>query len=423
VTLSADPFGWLKDQGDDAPLLLHTQSAFVPFRPLSVVGLAVSGGSDSMAMLHLVARVAHHAGWRVEAVTVDHRLRPEAADEAAFVARTCADLGVPHQVVAWDHDSIRGNLMDQARQARYRLIAEWAHARNIGLVALGHTADDQAETFVMGLARKAGLDGLAGIRATWRSGSVTWARPFLHRTRADMRGYLVRNGLPWRDDPTNGDDAFTRIKARRAMAALSPLGITAAGLARVADNLDDARRALTRNVGQEAARVASERAGAIELDHAAYAALPFEIQRRMLIAALRWISGANYPPRETGLNRVQMGIIRQKATTLSGCRIAVTEAHIRILREPRAANAAAPVGTLWDHRWIVEGPPGEVRALGPTGLPQVKNWRTLGIPRDALLVTPAVWDGDTLLAAPAAGMENGWKARIAVPFHRFPVSD
>jgi tRNA(Ile)-lysidine synthase len=81
------------------------------------------------------------------------------------------------------------------------------------------------------------------------------------------------------------------------------------------------------------------------------------------------------------------------------------------------------VGTVWDGRWVVEGPPGEVRALGAGGLPRVKDWRALGIPRDVLLVTPAVWQGETLLAAPAAGMENGWKARIVAPFGSFPILD
>ncbi len=418
----ADPFGWLKDQGEDAALLYAAQMASVPFRPLSVMGLAVSGGSDSMAMLHLMARAAPFAGLRIEAVTVDHRLRPEAADEAAFVGDVCAGLDVPHRVMVWEHGPITGNLMDQARRARYGLMAGWAQGRDIGHVALGHTADDKAETLLMGLARKAGIDGLSGMRSTWRSDGIVWNRPFLPQSRADLRAYLVRHGLGWRDDPTNDDAGFTRIKARRALVALAPLGITAKGLATVADNLEFARSALSRYVTQETRRVASERCGAVEIDHAAFVTLPFEVQRRILIAALRWVSGAEYPPRETGLNRAQWAIMKHKPATLSGSRIITTEALIRIVREPKAANGTTPVGTLWDHRWLVEGPPGTVRALGPTGLPQVANWRALGIPRDALLVTPAVWDGDTLLAAPVAGMANGWKARIVAPFHRFAVS-
>lgn len=88
-------------------------------------------------------------------MTVDHRLRPEAADEARFVACACARIGVPHETLAWEHGEIGGNLQDRARRARYALIADWARRGGIGDVVLGHTADDQAETVLMGLAREA----------------------------------------------------------------------------------------------------------------------------------------------------------------------------------------------------------------------------------------------------------------------------
>ena len=106
------------------------------------------------------------AGLRVEAVTVDHRLRAESAAEAAGVAAACAELGVPHQVRVWDHGPVTGNLMDAARRARMALIGDWAQdARASAHVALGHTRDDQAETLLMGLARRAGIDGLCGHAA------------------------------------------------------------------------------------------------------------------------------------------------------------------------------------------------------------------------------------------------------------------
>ena len=382
------------------------------------LGIAVSGGGDSMALLHL----AHRAGRTVAAVTVDHGLRPEAADEAAMVARFCARIGVDHATLHWAGPASTGNLMDQARRARYELIGDWARACGIGHVALGHTADDQAETLLMGLARKAGLDGLSGMRRMWLEKGVEWRRPLLSVERGTLRDHLRRHDVPWAEDPTNDDDRYTRVKARRALNALAPLGITVAGLAAIAENLDFARSSLTWSVKREADTIVTEQAGALTLDREALLLLPVEVQRRILMAALQWLSGCTYPPRETGLNRVQLAVRLGTRATLSGCQIIATVPKIRILREPKAAGGPVPVGTLWDHRWIVEGPPGEVRALGPRGLPQVPNWRGLGIPREALLVTPAVWDGDALLSAPVAGMENGWKARIVAPFHRFAVS-
>lgn len=420
MSAGAGAFGWLQDQGEDALLLRAVQDAFAG---ASAVGVAVSGGSDSLALLHLMARVAPHGGWRVEAVTVDHRLRPEAAAEAAFAGRACAALGVPHRTVCWDHGEIKGNLMDQARQARYRLIAAWAQSRGLGHVALGHTADDRAETLLMGLARRAGLDGLSGMRGVWRQDGIMWSRPLLAVRRGALRDCLRRHGIGWVDDPTNDDAGYARIRARRALAALAPLGVSAAGLAAVAGHLDHARSALDWAVRRETARIVTEQAGALSVDRSGLLALPSEIRRRVLLACLHWLSGAGYPPRETGLDRVQAAILQTGKVTLAGCRILADKGTVWLVREPRAVRGASPVGAVWDGRWMVEGPPGEVRALGTVGLPRVKDWRTLGIPRGVLLVSPAVWQGDTLLAAPVAGLESGWKARIVAPFGCFPVSD
>ena len=152
-------------------LLSILKEAFAPSLP-DRLGVAVSGGGDSMALLCLAADWAAEGGPPVMAVTVDHRLRPEAADEARMVAqRFCADgWRAACDTLVWDHAKIGGNLQDAARRARYRLIADWARGRGVAHVAMGHTADDQAECVLMGLARAAGIDGLSGMR---RAGSRT----------------------------------------------------------------------------------------------------------------------------------------------------------------------------------------------------------------------------------------------------------
>lgn len=413
-----------RDGPDDA-LLQSVGPYFAAHRPAQV-GVAVSGGGDSMALLHLMHRVAAGTGAAVAAVTVDHGLRPAAAAEAALVAATCAGLGLTHDTLRWEHGPIAGNLMDQARRARYRLMSEWAKARGIGHLVLGHTADDQAETFLMGLARRSGLDGLSGMRATWRQDGVVWSRPLLLHGRDELRAYLRRHAIPWVEDPTNEDAGFTRIRARRALKALKPLGITVGTLSAVTAHLDQARSALVATLSQVAGRVAREEAGALQLDRAAFLALPLELQRRMLIAALRWIAGAEYPPREAALDRVQSAILGQRDATLSGCRILVSATGIRITREPKAiAGTEGATDRPWDGRWLMEGPHAgdlTVRMLGAEGLRLSGNWRTTGIGRDVLAVSPAVWRGDALVAAPLAGVANGWTARIAASFSRSILS-
>jgi tRNA(Ile)-lysidine synthase len=367
------------------------------------MGVAVSGGSDSMAMLHLLARAAPQAGWSLCAVTVDHRLRPEAAEEAVFVARICQGLAVPHDVLVWDHGDIQGNLMQAASEARYTLMADWARGKGVDLIALGHTADDQAETFLMGLARAAGLDGLTGMQQAFAVNGVTFCRPFLQQTRADLRAYLTRHNVAWVDDPSNDSDRFTRVKARRALKALRPMGITVDRLSSVVHHLSKVQAVVRDAVASAAEGGISETAGALQLQRRSLRMCGPEIKRRLLIAMVGWIGGARHVPREAKIAALAHALDLGKDATLGGVRFRWQGDSCTVSREARACGPPVPVGLLWDGRWRVSGASGEIRALGAAGLRQGPDWRATGLTRQVLEVTPALWDGETLLAAPCAG--------------------
>lgn len=393
------------------------------------VAVAVSGGGDSMALLaaFLRARRDHQS---FHAVTVDHSLRPESAAEAQMVADHCARIGVPHTTLIWDHGGvIDGNLMQAARDARYRLIAEWALGQGIDHVLLGHTADDNAETFLMELARSAGLAGLSGMRFEWEKHDVRWMRPFLHLRRERLRDYLRHQGIGWIDDPSNDNPQFQRVRARKALAALEPLGITTDAILKSMGHLGDLRRGLECRARDALPRVATELAGAVTLDWPAIRQEMPEVQRILLVAALRAVGGHDYPPRGPQLAEAMVAIGHCRPTTLGGCLIRATRETVTILREPReVAQLVAPVGKEWDGRWSVAppldiGPDGlEIRALGADGLRACPDWRATGLSRDVLIVTPAVWDGPRLIAAPPAGMANGWTAKIDRPLRDFILS-
>lgn len=417
--------GWPLTEGEDAFLLQIAEIAFPGENP-EVIGVAVSGGSDSMALLHLFARVQAHRGGEVRAVTVDHRLRPEAADEARFVAEVCQRLGVRHDTLVWEHGVVRGNLQDQARRARYGLISEWAQDNGIGHVVLGHTADDQAETFLMGLAREAGIDGLSGMRKAWTADGIHWARPCLLTKRAELRAYLGRTGISWVEDPSNADERFTRVKARRALNALGPLGITVEKLSTVTTNLSIAQSALRLAASERADRVVRTDAGEVVIDREEFRRSGREIVRRILIGALAWVGRGDYAPRADALFRLERAIAEGRGATLAGCRIVVNDTEIRITREPKAVmGLQGPTDMLWDSRWRLTGPhdPGlRVRALGAEGLRQCTDWRATGHSRAALVVSPAIWRANALVAAPLAGFGNGWVAEIVTGFHSFLLS-
>lgn len=422
--MQLDP-DWLMAQGEDAPLL-HVVDTVFPGGPPPRVGVAVSGGGDSMALLHVAWRWAQQTGHQVEAVTVDHGLRPAAADEARAVAASCARLGVPHSILRWD-GSKTGNTMAAARSARYRLIADWARARDVGGVMLGHTANDVAETFLMRLGRKAGVDGLAAMDVTFERHGITWARPFWKRQREALRAYLWRHGVDWVEDPTNDDAAFDRTRARAALEALAPLGIDVEGLKETAHALRMARSALEHYTAEAAGKHVVEHNGDLLIPLGARPPLHPEIERRLISKGLQWVASEPYAPRRSVLYNLDAGLADDGSRhTAAGCLVTQEPGRVlRISREYEAVKTTRCATTeIWDNRWKLDGPhdPGlEIRALG-RAVKDCPEWRNAELPRRSLMASPAVWKGDELIAAPLAGNNPDWTARIVTSFPSYLLS-
>lgn len=384
---------------------LAQEAAALQGRPL---GVAVSGGGDSIALLLLLDDWRRQGGPSLTAVTVDHGLRPAAAAEAASVARLCASLGLPHDILRWTEGPGSGNLMDRARRARRRLIAGWAGARGIARVALAHTADDQAETMLMRLARGSGVDGLSVMAPVTEADGIRWLRPLLDQRRADLRRFLQARGQGWAEDPTNDDPAYLRTQARRALTVLDGLGLTVDRLTATAERQSLARAALEDLANRVAGQVACIETGSVLFSPDLRAA-PRETQLRLLSRAIRWVTGADYRPRFSALAAALDG---PAGSTLAGAEVVPGRDGLRIQREPRACGPAVRPGAVWDNRWRVTGPDpqAEIRALGPEGLAALPMWRETGRPRGVLLTTPAVWREGRLLAAPLVRSEADWRA-------------
>ncbi|MAN98472.1 MAG: tRNA lysidine(34) synthetase TilS [Roseovarius sp.] len=381
------------------------------------LGVAVCGGSDSLALLHLLHDWQHAGGPSLAAVTVDHGLRPSSAREAAEVDQICARLGIPHDTLKWQGWDGTGNLPDQARRARYALLVDWAQAHGLQDIAIGHTQNDLAETFLMRLARGAGVDGLAAMRPRWTQAGVTFHRPLLDVSRARLREHLRALGQLWVDDPTNDDTAYLRPRARQVLAALGPLDLDAATLADVARTLSEVRTALDHSVQTAARSLLSGQAGDILIDKVGFAALPEEIARRLMQAALHWLAGGDYPPRGAALQSLVHAARAGGTMTLHGCLLLPAKAgQLRLTREYAAVRALrTPATALWDNRWQAIGPATpdvEIAALGPDGLRACPDWRLGGLPHASALAAPGLWQGETLIAAPLMGWPNGWSLRL-----------
>lgn len=257
--------------------------------PEAALGVAVSGGPDSLALLLLAA--AARPG-QVSAATVDHALRPESAAEASAIAAVCADLGVRHATLRIDWpEAPDSNLQERARDARYSELARWAGDVGIDAIATGHHADDQAETLLMRLARGSGIAGLRGIqRSRPLDGGLLLVRPLLGWRRSELQAIVATAGLTAADDPSNRDRRFDRTRARQMLAAadwLDPLRLVQA-----ASNCSDAEQALEWAAEREfAARHGRERDSLlVDCD-----GLPAELRRRLLLKAIAAL-GASAPP-------------------------------------------------------------------------------------------------------------------------------
>lgn len=363
------------------------------------IGVAVSGGSDSLALMMLLHEACIARGVVLKVVSVDHRLRPESRGELDRVAGICVARGLSHDRLEWRGWDGQGNLQNEARKARYALMAEWAQQEGVGAVCLGHTMDDQAETFLMRLARKAGSAGLSGMRARVEQGGIAWLRPLLTVRRDELQAYLEAHGVAWINDASNEDEAFDRIKARRALAELAPLGIGPEVLSEVAGNLGSENRILQGLVRDFAEGHVRQSYGALACDAEAFGALEPEIALRLLSAAVPWINGAAYPPRREALCKMLAALRGGRTHTLAGVIGLCRKGDIWLAREPGAeAGDATSIG----RHWCLSKPnPGEeLRALGAEGLALIGAWRELGLPREVLLTLPSIWRAGQLIWTP-----------------------
>jgi tRNA(Ile)-lysidine synthase len=258
--------------------------------PRARLGVAVSGGPDSLALLLLAA--AARPGL-VEAATVDHGLRPEAREEAETVAALCERLGVPHAILTarWSA-APETAIQERARAKRYRLLGYWAEERGLAALATGHHADDQAETLLMRLARGSGVRGLAGMRrrSVAPGSHVPLIRPLLGWRRSELERVCLAAGVKAVADPSNDDERFERVKVRRELAKADWLDPGA--VARSAAHLADADAALDWAMRREWKQAVSERGGTISYRPGE---APAEIVRRVVARAIRKLATEGDP--------------------------------------------------------------------------------------------------------------------------------
>ena len=292
--------------------------------------VALSGGGDSLSLMHLLADWAKTRGLKPPmALIVDHALRPGSAAEAKRAAGFARKLGLSAHILTRKGAVPKSGIEAAARDARYGLMGAWLKKHRIAALYVGHTLDDQAETFLLRLGRGSGLDGLSAMRALApfplpAFADLNLARPLLRVSRARLRAYLRDKNLAWLEDPMNSETRFTRSRIRLLMPALEAAGLSATRICDAADHLARARLALELATEAVLARAAMPDGGRVLLDARALLAAPREVGLRALAALLMAVSGSGYRPRFEALERLFDSIAQGqlgRGATLHGCRL------------------------------------------------------------------------------------------------------
>ena len=270
--------------------------------------IGLSGGSDSVALTLLLRELSEHAEFSVAALAhVNHRLRPTSDRDEQFCRDLAGRLGLPILVARVDVKayaaSERLSVEDAARRARYAFLHRAAADAGADRIAVGHTRDDQAETFLLKVMRGAGLTGLAGVYP--RRGLVI--RPLLDVARTDLRSYVVACGHTWVEDESNErlDNPRNRIR-HRILPELDRAsgGVTGASIARAAGLLREDAEWLDELSERRFETLAERQSDGLQFDAELLAAEPPPVRRRVLLTAMRTLSGG----REIGLEHVESAL-------------------------------------------------------------------------------------------------------------------
>ena len=404
----------------------QSMSALGDFPPCPILAVAVSGGPDSMALTLLLDQWATKRGGQVIGLTVDHGLRPGAAQEAAQVGQWLQARNIRHHILHWSGPKPQTSIQAAARQARYDLMGQWCQSHDIGFLALGHQLEDQAETLLLRLRQESGLDGLAGMASIRPTHAVQLVRPLLKFSRRRLLATLDHWGQDYVTDPSNQNLKFERVRMRHLMA---DLGLSAQGLGDLAQTLTNARRTMNALVDHaEKILVSSHPMGFSVLDGAGLRDAPPEIGLRLLARLVGKFGGQyKYPPRSDRLRRLYGTL----SGTLAGCRlIPQPDGLVLLCRDNRGWEPPKPLdpgqSLIWDGRFRVTSSPQTphtimVGALGLNGWQQVKSQKGLRVPVALRHSLPAIWYKENVLCVPHLGYKSEDSACIFVDCHYFSI--
>lgn len=382
---------------------------FSPVAAEPALGLAVSGGADSLALMVLAHRWAsvQPTSPRLFVYSVDHRLRPEAAAEVAMVLAEAANFGIPARALGWTGEKPSAGVQAAARHARYQLMGKAMAEDGVRILLTAHHRTDQAETVLMRLAHGSGLTGLKGMTDFAQVEGVTLFRPLLDIDPADLRAVVEAEGMTPVVDPSNLDTQYERVRWRQALPGLAALGLDTADLAGLARRAAEADAAIMFYAAQAVAEgLAVDRLGALHFGWDWYRALPTAVAQRVLAEGLSRAGGSRRPHGLGTVEKMHRTICGDEPghDTGHGCLIRLRHDRVWLLREPgrdvpSSVTIAPQAVANWDGRFdIINGLGAPVVVAPAAGLTRAGVEELLGCgldaPAEAIGSAPLVFGTD-----------------------------
>ncbi|MDF2368110.1 tRNA lysidine(34) synthetase TilS [Sneathiella sp.] len=423
----------------------ETLHALLPTGAAEGIAVAVSGGSDSMALALLAKDWADASGVHLTALTVDHGLRATSADEANQVKHWLDARGIETLILRWAGPSPKTGIQEAARNARYQLMEEACLKAGISKLLLGHQLEDQLETLLMRLSKGSGLDGLSAMESMSERGRLTLLRPLLSVRRNLLRDYLNSRCQGWIDDPSNENPVYTRTRVGAVLTEMQQLpgsnieaiALSLSRLQRASNSLD----VLARQKIDALCEISP--LGFIRMQETALDDCPDELALRILSASLRCVGGGQRI-KLSALEDLYRRLFKErsgKSGTISGAQTHKSGKSWLFCREPGREGlplidlASDEREWIWDNRFIVtdtapDAPRPDGLTLGPLG---VEGWRQLKDRADSKFFStvptrvrhslPSLWSGDEIVALPLLPKEKnaefGLSQRFNTQFRAF----
>ncbi len=382
-------------------------------------GVAVSGGSDSMALLHMLTDWEFDKKPDIIAASVDHGLRTESQSEIKFVKEICRKKKIKHFSLRTTTNLLktRGNLQENARIERYKLLKNWAVEQKLQCVLVGHTLDDQEENLLMRFFRGSGVDGLVSMQKSVVRSEILWIRPLLNLRREELQQYLKIKKYRWVDDPSNYDNKYLRVRIRALLQQLKVDNLLTPNFVKTTEHMSRASKLLRKTATFDAKNLLSfNEAGQITFDGSKFSELFEDTQYRILAGIISWFSGTVYKPRFSQLEHVYYELVQNKhlaGITLGGTIFRKKRGVVTVFREfasVKSVHVVKDQNFIWDNRWHI------TMNAGPRKKLYVKPYGSLAsgncdvdfksnFDKEALATIPAIVTSSTVKFVPLSNLK------------------